>query len=497
MTIQTINTGSSANSGDGDSLRTAFAKVNSNFSYLESISVTTSTGFQNLIPSSDNIFNLGATTASWANLYLGNTVISVDSSSNLTVNGEILSNTKIGVSPPLEQTTGTFWYDTESGSLFIYYDDSWVQVFTGAGGGDDIDFLSVPSNIVPRSTALYDIGSQSKIWNTIYANTVSIGTSTLTVNAFNTLTFNGSPILGPSGPLGPQGPQGPQGPGADQPLDTTSSVSFQDLLVANSSTFEGPVFFTDNLVDLHSPPSSVGPVWLSDDGYDIGVRFRYFDSVDNNAGLIFKNQSKTLAFYQDSLSEITTGTYTGTWGTLELGGLILKTGDLRFADDSVQASAFVGIANTSTLSLFANTATFSLFATTATDVDGGSVRGSVVNGTTSTTQVGYLVVPQIRIDNTSTYTLTLDDQGKHVYCVTSSSQTIIIPPYASVNFPIGTAVTILQRGTGTVSINTGTGVVLVFAGTEEEGNRTLLNSGMTTLINVENDVWFISGTGII
>lgn len=34
MTIQIINTGSSANSGDGDSIRTAFAKVNQNFAYL-------------------------------------------------------------------------------------------------------------------------------------------------------------------------------------------------------------------------------------------------------------------------------------------------------------------------------------------------------------------------------------------------------------------------------------------------------------------------------
>lgn len=42
MAIQTINTGSSANAGDGDSLRSAFAKINSNFAELAS-AVSTST----------------------------------------------------------------------------------------------------------------------------------------------------------------------------------------------------------------------------------------------------------------------------------------------------------------------------------------------------------------------------------------------------------------------------------------------------------------------
>ena len=36
MTILYINTGTSANAGNGDSLRTAFTKINENFTYLES-----------------------------------------------------------------------------------------------------------------------------------------------------------------------------------------------------------------------------------------------------------------------------------------------------------------------------------------------------------------------------------------------------------------------------------------------------------------------------
>jgi len=45
MAIQIINTGSTANAGDGDSLRTAFNKVNANFAYLGSSSGSGSRGY--------------------------------------------------------------------------------------------------------------------------------------------------------------------------------------------------------------------------------------------------------------------------------------------------------------------------------------------------------------------------------------------------------------------------------------------------------------------
>lgn len=50
MTILTINTGTSPNSGDGDSLRTAFNKINANFAYLSTATAggTTGTGTANL-----------------------------------------------------------------------------------------------------------------------------------------------------------------------------------------------------------------------------------------------------------------------------------------------------------------------------------------------------------------------------------------------------------------------------------------------------------------
>lgn len=49
MTILYINTGSSANKGDGDTLRASFTKINQNFSYL---STQTSLMRVNTVPTS-------------------------------------------------------------------------------------------------------------------------------------------------------------------------------------------------------------------------------------------------------------------------------------------------------------------------------------------------------------------------------------------------------------------------------------------------------------
>lgn len=496
MPIQYINTGSAANAGDGDSLRTAFNKVNSNFALLGNSAVTTATQFYDIIPIAENVYNIGNTASSWARVYIDNSIvlkdriISINTAANtLTINGVPLTNTTAASSPPAVYSTGTTWFDTVSGSLFIYYDNTWVQISTSGGGGGSVDLLSVDSNILPRTTNTYTLGSSSKLWDSVYATKVYLGTSTLQVNAFNTLTFNGSTILGQAGP---SGPSGPTGPGADQLVNSTSTVTFTSLAILTTSRYIGAarfnsdVYISDNLINLHYPTLNVGSTWTTSDGYDIGFSFDYYDTTATSAGMIFDLSTKKLQFFEGNLSQATTGTYTGTWGTVESGSVHLKN-NLRFGDGTLQSTAFVGLANTATLALSA---------TTATNVDGGLVKGSVFNGTTSTTQVGYLSIPQIRIDGVASYTLTINDQGQHVYCVTATSQTIVIPDNTTAALPIGTAVTLIQNGAGSVAVNTGTGVTLYLAGTEETGNRTLLPTGMATLLKVEANTWFISGTGI-
>lgn len=85
MAKQTINIGSSANSRNGDPLRTAFDKVNQNFSEL---------------------YNMG-----------------VGGGASVTVGG----------TPPETPTEGSLWWNSEDGKLYIDYNGSWIDTSSPAG----------------------------------------------------------------------------------------------------------------------------------------------------------------------------------------------------------------------------------------------------------------------------------------------------------------------------------------------------------------------------
>jgi hypothetical protein len=119
--------------------------------------------------------------------------------------------------------------------------------------------------------------------------------------------------------------------------------------------------------------------------------------------------------------------------------------------------------------------------------------GSTISDGTTAFSVGYLNIPQNA--QSSNYTLVLADGGKHVYSTNSGAQSITIPTNASVAFPTGTAFTIVNNGTTSISINAAA-VTLYQAGTTNTGNRTLDLKGMATLLKVATDTWFISGSGV-
>ena len=73
------------------------------------------------------------------------------------------------------------------------------------------------------------------------------------------------------------------------------------------------------------------------------------------------------------------------------------------------------------------------------------------DGTTQTSAGGAVAYPQnIQSGN---YTLILSDAGKHIYSANAGAQTITIPTNASVAFPIGTIVTIVNFGTTLINLS--------------------------------------------
>jgi hypothetical protein len=170
MSIVYINTGTSANAGDGDSIRTAFNKVNTNLrtleTYIAEISSTTNitefikdTQQQTLVHpnhvgltsvyntlTEEIVFTVGGTVE---NLTVSNNfaidkdsfnidgkVLTVTTANTITIDGIVVSGsgeTVVGETPPTEYSTGTVWYDTISGRTFVRYDNSWVDSFGSLG----------------------------------------------------------------------------------------------------------------------------------------------------------------------------------------------------------------------------------------------------------------------------------------------------------------------------------------------------------------------------
>lgn len=105
---------------------------------------------------------------------------------------------------------------------------------------------------------------------------------------------------------------------------------------------------------------------------------------------------------------------------------------------------------------------------------------------------GGSVRPQLA--KAGAYTLVYGDAGKSIY--QNAAGTITIPPNASVPFPVGTEI-IIVNGTGSASSIAITTDTLILAGVGTTGSRTLANNhGKARLYKSEPTVWTIDGAGV-
>jgi hypothetical protein len=202
-----------------------------------------------------------------------------------------------------------------------------------------------------------------------------------------------------------------------------------------ASTFGGPVTFggnvtfngsatyvystqtayTDNILELHTPPGGVNAQWQSSDGKDIGLRFHYYtNSTDTNAALILDQTAGSLEWYSSG-AESTTSVFTSaTYGIFKTGGITLTnttgttgvgTGALQVAGGVyVGGNLYVGGAQ-GIITATTFVGAFSGTATTANDLSGGAAGQLVIqDGTGSTTFVPTGTSGQILIAGTNTAT---------------------------------------------------------------------------------------------
>ena len=129
------------------------------------------------------------------------------------------------------------------------------------------------------------------------------------------------------------------------------------------------------------------------------------------------------------------------------------------------------------------------------NVTGGNLSATGnISGNTAGFAIGYRDLPQVSF--TGNATIATADAGKHFYSTESTSYILTIANNASQAFQTGSAVTIINQGTGNITVAQGSGVTLYLAGNATAGNRTISTFGMATCIKVATNTWFINGTGV-
>ena len=137
----------------------------------------------------------------------------------------------------------------------------------------------------------------------------------------------------------------------------------------------------------------------------------------------------------------------------------------------------------------ANTSSTTTLTLPATDGTSGQAITTDGSGNLTFSTLGYINAPQ----STNT-TLALTDQGKHIYFSGGSTATLTVPTNASVAFPIGTTILVVNDNSGNLTIS-GAGVTFQLAN-GATGNRTVATKGMATLLKVDTDTWYVCGAGV-
>ena len=106
-----------------------------------------------------------------------------------------------------------------------------------------------------------------------------------------------------------------------------------------------------------------------------------------------------------------------------------------------------------------------------------------------------LVSFTVDADATADYTAVLDDAYQVLVPMNKATAVAFkIPTNASVAFPVGTAITILNKGAGTVTISAVTsGTTTVLASGAVAASPTLAQYKTAVCIKTATDIWYVAG----
>lgn len=189
-----------------------------------------------------------------------------------------------------------------------------------------------------------------------------------------------------------------------------------------------------------------------------------------------------------------------TWGYLSgrWGGIAITAGTVTLtnaADNYVVVARDTGVVTTSTATTnWNNTADYArLYKLTA--------AGNVVTVTEDHRSGPYGIhggpptsIPQN--SQSAAYTTVLKDAGKHILhpAADNNARTFTIDSNANVPYPLGTAITFVNKiNVVTIAITSDT---LTWAEDGSTGNRSLAANGIATALKIASTEWLISGVGL-
>jgi hypothetical protein len=109
--------------------------------------------------------------------------------------------------------------------------------------------------------------------------------------------------------------------------------------------------------------------------------------------------------------------------------------------------------------------------------------------------VNGLVTFTVDADATADYTAVLDDQYQVLVPMNKATAVAFkIPTNASVAFPVGTAITILNKGAGAVTISaTTSGTTTILSAGAVAASPTLAQYKTAVCIKTATDIWYVAG----
>jgi hypothetical protein len=305
----------------------------------------------------------------------------------------------------LQATTNGAPAFTSTGSMYVNGAVSSQNLFGGAAGSVPYQSGSGATTFLAGGTAQQHLvygTSNTLVWQSTGTFSGGTASNTSVANQSVTVTSGGLGVTGDSyfsagltagGALRVNSTAGDTGTNTSNSLYVAGGAWIDKTLVVQGDvTFKGNAVFqgtttnvissntyvTDNIINIHVPPTGVNGQWAIDDGKDIGLRFHYYAGADNNAALVLNNATKYLTWYETGAENANGIFTTATFGTFQTGRVIASsteasnstaTGAIRVAGGvGIGGGLYVGgiVTATSFVGSFSGTAS------KATNIAGGS-----------------------------------------------------------------------------------------------------------------------------